>query len=190
MEALLHEGKTFEKISYSGKEVKGREFEGCTFRQCDFSNSNFSHNRFVDCQFIGCNLAMMKLNGTSLRDAIFEDCKLTGINFHECEDFLFSVQFEGCILDYASFMKKKMPKTKFSHTSLKNVDFSNANLAGAMFDNTNLEGAVFSRTELKEANFLTAYNFNIDPEINSLTKARFSLHGIPGLLTKYKIRVE
>jgi len=190
MDAASHENKTFEKVIYSGKEVRNKEFEQCTFKDCDLSDSVFSNNRFTECVFIGCNLSMTKLSGSSLRDVTFKQCKLLGVNFSECEDFLFSVQFEGCILDYASFMKKKMTKTKFIHSSLKQVVFSQANLANSVFDHTDLADAVFNGTELKEADFRTADNYVIDPELNNIKKAKFSLHGVVGLLTKYGIRIE
>ncbi|WP_242929437.1 pentapeptide repeat-containing protein [Pontibacter vulgaris] len=189
MDALIHEGKTFTKINYSGKQVKNREFEKCIFLGCDLSDSNFSQNRFSDCQFIGCNLAMLKLNHSTLDNVHFKECKLTGINFSECESFLFSVGFEQCILDYASFMNRKMPKTHFNNSSLKNVSFENANLEKAVFENTDLAGAVFDRTMLKEADLSTAFNYTIDPEQNNIRKARFALQGVAGLLAKYDIRI-
>lgn len=190
MESQIHENKAFEKVTYAGKGTWSKEFEQCTFKSCDFSESSFSQCRFTDCQFIGCNLAMLKLNRSTLSNVGFKECKLIGVNFSECEDFLFTVRFENCILDYASFMKKKMPKTQFLNSSLKNVTFAHANLTKAMFDNTDLEGTVFERTELKEANFATAYNYTLDPEQNNIKKARFSQYGIAGLLTKYDIRIE
>lgn len=190
MDSSAHEHKTFEKLIYSGKEVKNKEFEQCTFKDCDLSDGLFLNNRFTECVFMGCNLSMTKLAGSSLRDVIFKQCKLLGVNFSECEDFLFSVRFENCILDYASFMKKKMTKTKFVNTSLKQVAFTGANLSNAVFDNCDLADAIFNGTDLKEADFRTANNYVIDPELNAIKKAKFSLYGIVGLLTKYGINVE
>jgi fluoroquinolone resistance protein len=190
MEATTHENKTFEKVIYCGKEVKNKEFEHCTFKDCDLSDSLFLNNRFTECIFTGCNLSMTKLAGSSLRDVSFKHCKLLGVNFSECEDFLFSVHFENCILDYASFVRKKMTKTKFIHTSLKQVAFSGSNLSQAVFDHSDLADAVFNGTDLKEADFRTANNYVIDPELNSIKKAKFSLHGVVGLLVKYGIRIE
>lgn len=190
MESLLHQNKTFEGIIYAEKVIKGREFEGCSFRACDFSNSNFSHSRFSDCTFIGCNLAMMKLNGSTLDGIMFKDCKLVGMDFSECADFLFSVRFENCLLDFASFARKKMAKTLFKDSSLKGAMFTNAVLSKALFENSNLEGAVFDSTNLQEANFITAYNYALDPERNNIKKAKFSQYGLAGLLAKYDIRVE
>ena len=184
-----HFEKTFEDISYVEKVIKGREFEACTFKKCDFSNSNFSHNQFLECRFEHCNLSMMKLNGTALQDAKFSHCKLLGINFSECQDFLFSVQFDSCILDYSIFQGKKMVKTKFIKSSLKEVSFVQAGLADCVFDHSDLNGAIFNGTDLTGANFTTALNYSMDPELNTLKKARFSLDGLPGLLVKYKIKV-
>lgn len=189
MEGLTHQDKTFEKIVYQNKAVKSREFEACTFRNCDFAGSDFSQTRFTDCTFIGCNLAMLKLHRATLSDVVFQECKLTGVNFSECEDVLFTVRFEGCILDYASFLNRKMPKTHFIHTSLKGVDFSDANLSSAMFDNTDLDRAVFHYTNLTAADLSTAFNFEIDPELNTIKKAKFSQYGLQGLLAKYKLQV-
>ena len=186
---LLHQDKTFEKITYAGIEVRGREFENCSFRFCDFSNSNFSHNRFTNCQFIGCNLALMKLNHATLDNVVFQDCKVIGLNFSECAAFLFTVRFENSLLDYASFMNRKMPKTLFRNSSLKHAVFTNALLGQSVFDNTDLQGAIFNTTNLQEANLVSAFNYAIDPELNNIKKAAFSPHGIIGLLAKYDIRV-
>jgi fluoroquinolone resistance protein len=189
MEQLLHQDKTFEKIIYAGKEVRGREFEHCSFRFCDFSNSNFSHNRFTNCQFIGCNLALMKVNHATLDNVAFQDCKVIGLNFSECAAFLFTVRFESCLLDYASFTNRKMPKTLFRNSSLKHAVFTNANLSQSVLDNTDLQGAIFNNTNLQEANLVSAFNYTIDPELNNIKKATFSPQGIIGLLAKYDIRV-
>jgi fluoroquinolone resistance protein len=190
MDTLTHLNKTFEKISYAGREVKNREFEACRFLQCDLSDSNFSHSTFTDCRFVGCNLANVKLGGATLNTMSFNECKLIGVNFSECSDFLFSVRFEDCLLDYASFAKKNMSKTTFSRSSLKGTTFSQANLSHALFEQTDLAGAVFEQTNLTGANFTTAYNFSIDPELNRLKKARFSQFGLAGLLSKYGIMIE
>jgi hypothetical protein len=46
------------------------------------------------------------------------------------------------------------------------------------------------RSTLSSANFVSSYNFTIDPEKNLLRKAKFSLDGLPGLLENYGIIVE
>jgi uncharacterized protein YjbI with pentapeptide repeats len=124
-----------------------------------------------------------------MNDVLFKGCKLLAVNFSKCEDFLFGVSFDGCILDYASFAGKKMVKTKFSGSSLKEVSFSQTNLTGSVFDECNLLETVFNRTDLTAVNFTTAYNYILDPELNILKKAIFAMTGLEGLLTKYGIKV-
>jgi len=131
----------------------------------------------------------MKLAKSTLSSVEFKNCKILGVNFTDCIDFLFSVGFENCILDYSSFMLKKMPKTRFSRSTLKEVTFTQASLAGSVFDDCDLSGAVFNRTDISSANFVTAYNYDIDPEINLIKKASFSAQGIHGLLSKYQLKI-
>ena len=190
MDALIHIHKTFEKVISINKRVNNREFEGCVFKNCDFSNSDFSSNTFIDCEFFDCNLSMTNLRGTGLKTVDFINCKLLGILFNECDDFVFNVSFEECVLDYASFANKKMLKTKFMNSSLKEVTFIGANLSNSVFENSNLEGAIFNDTQLAAADFTMAQNFKIDPEFNPMRKAKFSSQGIVGLLDKYDIKIE
>src|ERR1700712_5734386 len=108
MELIEHYDKVFDTIDYVGKTTGGREFNKCVFKKCDFTDSSFLKNKFLDCTFDNCNLSMMKFGGSTLSNTVFKNCKILGVNFSECQDFLFSVMFDGCILDYASFQRKKM----------------------------------------------------------------------------------
>ena len=189
MEFIVYEDKAFEGLDYAEKTVTGKEFQSCTFKKCDFSNSNFAGNKFVDCVFDGCNLSMMHLQNSFLNNVEFYNCKILGVNFSECQNLLFSVKFENCILDYASFMSKKMPNTRFIKSSLKETTFSQAILTGSTFEQCELSGTVFHRTDLGGVDFSTSYNYTIDPELNNIRKAIFSADGIPGLLTKHQVKI-
>ncbi len=189
MQPTSYENQTFEKIIYTGTASNGKEYHECSFIKCDLSSSDFCNNRFVDCIFEDCNLSMVKLGGSTLNNVIFKNSKLMGVDFRVCDDFLFQVEFENCVLDYSSFMGKKMPKTLFSATSLKEVNFTQAKLSGAIFKEADLTSAIFNETELHSANFVTAYNYSIDPELNNVKKAAFSTDGLHGLLTKHNLKI-
>lgn len=62
-------------------------------------------------------------------------------------------------------------------------------LTGSKFDQCDLSGTIFNRTDLSNCNLVTAYNYQIDPEINELSKAAFAEDGLAGLLYKYGIKV-
>jgi hypothetical protein len=53
-----------------------------------------------------------------------------------------------------------------------------------------LTRARFERTVLEKVDFRTSYNYSIDPELNRIKNAKFSIVGIIGLLDKYDIEVE
>jgi uncharacterized protein YjbI with pentapeptide repeats len=78
----------------------------------------------------------------------------------------------------------------FKNCNLKEVDFTEANLADVLFDKCDLNSAIFKNTDLEKADFRSSYNFSIDPEINNIHNAMFSLQGLPGLLQKYNIEIE
>lgn len=190
MDDFINIDKTFEKFIRTDAKIGGREFDGCIFKNCDFSNTVFSECTFIDCTFDGCNLSMAKFPASALKTVAFANSKLLGIRFDECENFLFAVSFRDCVLDYSWFTNKKMQKTEFLNCSLKGVNFLGCDLTSADFARANLDGAVFDNTILKAADFTSAYNFGIDPEINPMPKARFSASGIAGLLKKYNIKIE
>lgn len=186
---FIHIDQTFERVAFVNDSLSGREFDGCTFFGCNFSGSAFVGCTFIDCEFADCNLAMLGLAKTGLKNVSFKRCKILGVRFDGCDDFLFQVGFYGCTLDYAWFSGKKMPGTSFSDCTLKGVNFSNADLGKADFSGSDLTDAVFDETKLDGADFSTALHYSIDPQFNSLRKAKFSLDGLHGLLEKHQIDI-
>ncbi len=190
MEQQVHENKVFKGIAPA--EIEGREriFEGCEFLNCDLSYANLSQITFINCMMDTCNLSLAKMVNTGFQQVAFRDCKFTGVNFGASNNFSFSVSFTRCILDYTIFQKKRLKATVFDECSLVESDFSEADLCNAAFKNCDLNRAVFDRTMLKGTDFTTARNFNIDPENNTLTKAKFSGDALAGLLVKYNLIIE
>lgn len=133
---------------------------------------------------------MIQFNNTGLKNVEFTGCKLAGINFSHCNDFLFQVSFTNCQLDYCTFFKKKMTKTPFIGCSMKEMQFENVDLSQALFRDCNLMESSFVNTILEKADFRTASYYTIDPELNRMKKAKFSQSGIAGLLGKYGIDIE
>jgi len=187
---LFNEDKEFNNEDFSGELLQGIECVACKFSNCNFSNTDLSHCDFMDCIFDNCNFSLVKVNNTGLKNIRLLKSKITGVDFSACKDFLLAFHFEGCTIDYCSFWGKKLKKTNFRECSIKESDFSEADLTGAAFNNCDLLNTVFKGTKLEKADFRTAANYIIDPEQNHLKKARFSIHGLPGLLAKYDIHIE
>ena len=115
---------------------------------------------------------------------------MIGLHFEDCEPFLFEVNFDNCLLNLSSFYKLKLKKTSFKNSNLSEVDLTEADLTSSVFGNCDLTAAKFERTILEKADLRTSYNYSIDPEINKIKKAKFSIDGISGLLDKYDIEIE
>jgi fluoroquinolone resistance protein len=190
MKQIYIEEKTFEKQDFQDNPLTKGEYEYCRFINCDFLNVDLSDCKFTDCEFLGCNLSMAKLTETAFRDIRFIDCKMLGLYFDSCSEFGLLFSFENCILNNSTFYKTKIKKTTFKNTQLQEVDFTDCDLTNSLFDNCDLTRATFDNTIIERADFRTSYNYSIDPETNRIKKAKFSIHGISGLLYKHEIIID
>ncbi|KAA1243446.1 pentapeptide repeat-containing protein [Aquimarina sp. RZ0] len=183
--------KTFTNQDFSGQKLSSTEYDNCIFEQCNFMETDMSVVTFLECRFIGCNFTKVMIKQTAFRDeCFFEECKLVGANFASCDDFMFSVKFKGCLLDYSSFYGFEIKNIQFDDCKLNGTDFTEANLTGASFLNSDLSNTIFVNTIAEKVDFTTASNFDIDPARNRLKKAKFSKQGLSGLLRKYDIIVQ
>ena len=133
---------------------------------------------------------MAKSKQTSLKDVRFKNCKLVGFPFNTCNDFLISIDFDGCNLNLASFSNLNLKSTQFKNCNLQEADFTETDLTNSAFIDCDLNCAIFDRTNLEKADFTTAHAFFINPEINRLKFAKFSKNNVIGLLKKYNIKIE
>ncbi len=190
MEQAYTEGEEYNGADFSESFLPWGDYENCSFITCNFSTANLSDCSFIDCEFTECNLSNATLKKTALRGVNFKGCKLTGLHFDNCHDFLFAVGFDNCILNLSSFFQKKLTKTHFNSCILHEVDFTAADLSQAVFTTCDLAGAIFENTVLEKADLKTAYNYTINPELNRIKKAKFAVAGIVGLLQQYDIYIE
>jgi len=186
MQEIYTQDNTFDR---NDTPIKG-EYENCIFNNCNFADKDLSEFKFIDCTFNGCNFSLTKLNKTVFRDVKFKDCKMLGLRFDTCSEFGLSFSFDSCQLNHSSFYKTKIKKIVFKNSQLQETDFVETDLTSAIFDNCNLQQATFDNTILEKADLRTSYNYSIDPEINRIKKAKFSIAGISGLLAKYDIDIE
>lgn len=182
--------KIFSGINFQKKKRIVGEFENCHFNECLFTRTDLTNVAFIECRFEDCNFSMAKISSTIFRDVRFKKCKLLGLSFEDCNQLLLSMYFEDCQLNLASFRKLDLSNTIFKNCSLHEADFTETNLTKAVFSNCDLTAALFQKTILKNTDLSTSYNFSIDPEVNQLKKAKFSLEEVPGLLDKYDIVIE
>jgi len=187
-ELPLFADEAFENLDENKPLARGI-YESCQFTNCNMAHAAFAEIRWIDCTFTNCDLSMVKLNKVTLNNAVFKGCKLLGVRFDQCHPFGLSFRFEDCILDLSSFYGRKIRETKFINCKMKETDFTDCDLSYVVFDNCDLELAIFDNTIADHADFRHAHNFSFDLESNRAKKAKFSLAGLPGLLTRYDIEI-
>ncbi len=179
----------FEFLNTSETPLEKGEYEDCTFINCQLDQADLQSFSFSDCQFEMCDLSMANLKNAAFQHVKFKNCKLLGLRFEECNKFILTLDFEGCMLNYSSFYQLNLKKINFANCQLQEVDFTETDLTQARFDQCDLHLATFERTILEKADFRTAVHFAIHPETNRLKKAKFSTKGLSGLLTQYNILI-
>jgi len=184
------EGASFENTDFTTQDITGREYENCRFINCLFSEADLTGVKFIDCEFDDCDLSLAGLSNTAFSEVAFKNCKLLGLHFEDCHPLLFAVSFEQCQLNMSSFYQRAMTQTIFQSCSLQEVDFTEADLTESVFFECSLAGAIFDHTILEAADLRTARHFSIDPEKNTIRRARLSREGLAGLLGKYDLEIE
>jgi len=182
--------KTYERIDFREYPLMKWDYENCQFNNCDFANTDLSEMKFIECEFRNCNISLVKLSKAVFRDVRFINCKMLGLPFYDCSEFGLSFNVDNCNLGHSSFYKTKIKKTIFKDSQLTEVDFTDCDLANSSFENCNLANAKFENTILEKVDFRTSHNYSIDPEINRVKKAKFSLTQVGGLLDKYDIEID
>lgn len=180
--------EVFKNTDFSLENASRKEFEYCEFTSCIFPD--LSKFIFRDCIFRNCNFSNLKTHGSILQNCFFKDCKLMGVNFSGAKEFAFEVHFESCNLDYASFDKTKLNKSSFKNSKIHGANFTQADLSKCSISHCDFFDALFSGTNLSGLDLSSSVNFTIDPELNKIRKAKFSLRSLPGLLQRYDIQVE
>lgn len=180
--------ESFSHIDLQELNADRNVYENCEFLNCSFST--ILNIDFTDCGFINCNLSNVKFNFCGLQNVTFTDCKLMGADFFQSKDFMFSVNFDNCNMDYTSFDKKKMYKSTFRNCRVHGANFTQADLSRSTLFNCDLHDSIFLNTDLSGVDFTTCINFLIDPETNTIKKAKFSRNDLTGLLYRHDIIIE
>lgn len=180
--------QVFNKVATS--DVLVGDYDNCKFIACDLSEVNFSGFKFSECEFIDCNLSLAKLDDTAFRDVTFKDCKMLGLHFEDCNQFGFSIDVKNSVLNHCSFFQMDLRKSRFSEVTFHEADFTEANLSKLFLNECDFSNSIFDRTILDACNMKTAFNFSINPSLNSIKKTKFSTANIIGLLSHLDIIID
>ena len=182
------------ELEFDGKtewpNLKGSRFETCTFRNVNWSGFDLRGARFEDCDFQDCDLSNAKTLGLGFQEVRFERSKLLGFKFDMCNPLGLSFQLIECNLTAASFHALDLRNVTLEKCNAQDVDFTGAWAEGLHFMEVDLNGALFERTNLKGADFTSAKNWRIDPNANTMQKAKFCKDELSGLLETWSLNIQ
>lgn len=190
-----YQGQRFSRIAAPGRRFSGIEFRDCTFERCAFTEATFYRCRFLDCLVRTSDLSVAQVPNSHFTGVRFISSKLTGTDWTKAGDsamsrLLLSLDFEDCVLTYASFFGMRLGTWRLVRCVAQETDFREADLTEADFSGTDLTGALFRNTDLRRANLSTARNYDIDPTANTVSGARFSLPEAVSLLRGFDVVIE
>jgi len=175
-------------------EIIGCEFINCKFRNINFSGLQFRECRFINCEFSECDLSLLQVPESSFSGVSFRDTKLVGVDWTRANwgrEFLGeSLCFVKSILSHSTFIGLTMINLRIEDCIAHNVDFRETDLSKSDFSGTDLTDSLFLNTNLTKANLATTQNYQISPEVNILTDARFSFPEALSLLYSMDIHIE
>ncbi|MCP3967235.1 MAG: pentapeptide repeat-containing protein [Lentisphaerae bacterium] len=186
----IYEDETFKQINATGLVFGKKEFFGCTFKNCDFSKSNLTNAVFEDCTFNSCNLSLCNVLNTSFRMIEFKHCKLTGIDFCDVNTFSLDIKFYNSRVQMCSFSDLDLKGGCFKFCQIFESDFFGTNLQKVSFQNSDLAQSKFQDVNLEKANLKGAKNYQINPLINIINGAIFSLPEAISLLNAFEIKLD
>ncbi len=176
--------------NFATKPLDKGDYENCKFANCAFPNTDLSDINFIECEFSNCDLSSVTLSNTGLKEVIFNSCKILGVHFEQCNTFLLNMEFNNCLLNLSSFYRLELAGINITDCELKEADFTGTDLSGSTIKGCDLNGTTFENTILEKADLRESYNYSIDPALNKIKKAKFSMPEVIGLLAAYDIKVE
>ncbi|MDA3940089.1 MAG: pentapeptide repeat-containing protein [Spirochaetia bacterium] len=175
---------------FTKQDLSGKVFYNCDFRGCNFTQAILSSSDFESCSFIDCNFTNPIIVQTKFIDVKYEKCKLMGLNFYLCSQFAFDVTFDECLISNCNFGQMKMKSSKFTKCEIIESYFQDTFLEGATFEGSNFKGTLFHNTNLEKASFCNASGYNIDPTVNRIRKAKFTVPDVLNLLNTFNIEIK
>jgi uncharacterized protein YjbI with pentapeptide repeats len=176
----------FKDLELDGTEIISSEFIDCEFFNCSFVESIIKKCRFVNCDFKQCDLSLCKIPESIFINTSFNDSKLIGVNWAQADwstlDLGKPINLFKSAINHCTFIGLNLNGIQIIDCQAINVDFREADLSQADFSGSDLSDSLFIHTDLTEADLSKARNYLIDPGLNQLKKAKFSLPEAMSLL--------
>ena len=184
----------FQRLSQESSTIDSSKFDGCSFADCNFNGTSFRSCRFIDCSFYGCDLSLAQVVNCTFTRVAIESCKSIGINWAQANwsdtGIQKKVSFVESAINHSIFIGLDLTGIKIINCSVHEVDFRESDLTKADFSGSDLTKSIFGNTILSGADLSHARNYQINPCVNKLTGAKFSLPEALALLYSMDILID
>jgi uncharacterized protein YjbI with pentapeptide repeats len=131
-------------------------------------------------------MSMLQVTDSRFIDARFERSKMLGIDWTRAAR-PHGIAFQSCNISHSVFVELGLKGLELVESVAREVDFSGTNLTKAQLSQTDFLGSRFVHTDLSGADLSRAVNYSIDPTVNRIKKAVFSLPEAMSLLSAFDI---
>lgn len=181
--------ETLTEQNFSSEILDCKQFSDCVFKSCCFNEVKLHDVTFRNCKFVQCDFQQTHFDGAILVSPVFEECKLTGADFHLLNDFRGSFFFHQSVLIGCNFSGLGMKKSEFRGSRLMGCLFVETNLEFAFFYSSDLKESLFHESKLDSADFSDAKNYSINILTNTTKRAKFSMPEAMSLLREIDIEI-
>jgi fluoroquinolone resistance protein len=185
--------ESFTNLQLETEDVISARFTDCKFINCKFPNILLKNSRFNNCEFIECDLNLVIIKSSSFPGTSFKKSKLMGINWTTSDwsntSFGKLKGFTDCVISLSTFINLDLKGIKIKDCIAHEVDFRNADMSEAELCGTDLLKSIFIKTNLTKADLSKAKNYDINPGLNTLSQAKFSLPEAMSLLYNMDIKL-
>lgn len=190
---MEHDSRRFEGVQYDS-DIRLHEFSECAFERCQFMEMALRDVVFSNCIFDACTFRNVDMSGLRMQNSAFQACACIAIDWSEVRRtgklFPLFKEIRGCTLKFNTFFKMKIPKIPIADSSLLDCAFMECDLSGGVFRNVDFRDSTFQDCDLSKADFREARNYRINTTSNRVSKARFSLPEVVGLLDNLDVIIQ
>lgn len=111
----------FERVLFIESGLEKLRLSDVEFKACDFSAARCAESSLIRVRITGGRMTGVDFSRSTIKDTIFEDCKLDMANFRFAK--LVNVQFINCQCSETDFQAAELTNVEFSDSYLEKVEF-------------------------------------------------------------------
>jgi uncharacterized protein YjbI with pentapeptide repeats len=119
---------TLEKVLLTEAKLERLSLSDAELKACDLSAASCSESSLIRVHVIGGRMTGIDLSRSTIKDVIFEGCKLDLANFRFTK--LTRVQFIDCMMTETDFQAAELNEVEFQNSHLEKVEFGQCRIKG------------------------------------------------------------